>query len=66
MELTIEEKELMRIMSELEISQETAIAIGLLLRKRNLGANLLIESLKRLNPKEINDEKIIELALNLE
>ena len=65
MELTVEEKELMHIMAELEISQETAVAIGLLLRKRKLGANLLIESLKELNPKKINDEKIIELALNL-
>ena len=61
MKLTIEEKELIHIMVDLWISKETVIAIGLLLGKRGLGA----ESLKELNPKEINDEKTIDLALNL-
>ena len=65
MKLTIEEKELIHIMVDLWISKETVIAIGLLLGKRGLGADLLIESLKELNPKEINDEKTIDLALNL-
>ena len=65
MHLTKEEKKLISIMVELNITPETIVSLNLLLRKKEVGASTLIESLKKLKPQEINDEKIIEIALNL-
>jgi hypothetical protein len=65
MELTVEEKALIEIMVYLEISSEAMIMICLFLRKYNINAMLLIDAMRDLNPNEIDESKILDLAMNL-
>lgn len=65
LELSIEEKSLIEVLSKLNIEKESQIAIGLLFRKYNISISEFLNILKNYNPKELNTEKIIEIVLNM-
>ena len=63
--LSDEEKALIEILTELDIDKETQISIGLLFNKHNISIINFIEKLKKYNKDEINESKIIEIALEM-
>ena len=65
LELSIEEKSLIEVLSKLNIEKESQIAIGLLFRKYNISISEFLNILKNYNPKELNTEKIIEIVLDM-
>jgi hypothetical protein len=58
-------KQLVELLKELDISDETIVSIEMIIKKKNISAKDVIMQINKYSPNSINDDSILDLALIL-